>query len=142
MPLDTSIRSTGDDQLDLELIEKEISGSIIAILAYIALILSAYEDKHILFNRQRGLEPSSAVTPNRLVALSSALILISYIVLGDAANRRYIEIKGEIDASETPLTSTPNLNIRNGYSIAIIGLILKLKGALQRVNQEEIMTIE
>jgi hypothetical protein len=137
-----SIRRTGNDQLDLELIEKEISGSVIAVLAYIVLILSAYEDKRILFNRQRGLEPNSAVSPNRLVALSNSLVLIAYIIFGNVADRRYVEIVESESIEDTPLTPTPNLNISKGYNIAIVGCIFKVLGAMQRVNEEDIITLD
>jgi hypothetical protein len=138
----TSIRQTGNAQLDLELINKEISATYIAIFAYIVLLFSAHEDKQIIYNRLKGTEPTGAVNPNRLVALSNSLVLIAYIIFGNVADRRYVEIVESESIEDTPLTPTPNLNISKGYNIAIVGCILKVLGALQRVNEEDIITLD
>lgn len=138
----TSIRQTGNAQLDLELINKEISATYIAIFAYIVLLFSAHEDKQIIYNRLKGAEPNSAVSPNRLVALSNSLVLIAYIIFGNVADRRYVEIIESESIEDTPLTPTPNLNISKGYNIAIVGCIFKVLGAMQRVNEEGIITLD
>ncbi len=138
----TSIRQTGNAQLDLELIDKEISATYIAIFAYIVLLFSAHEDKQIIYNRLRGTEPTNAVSPNRLVALSNSLVLIAYIIFGNVADSRYVEIVESEAIEDTPLTPTPNLNISKGYNIAIVGCIFKVLGAMQRVNEEDIITLD
>lgn len=137
-----SIRQTGNAQLDLELIDKEISATYIAIFAYIVLLFSAHEDKQIIYNRLKGTDPTGAVSPNRLVALSNSLVLIAYIIFGNVADRRYVEIVESEAIEDTPLTPTPNLNISKGYNIAIVGCILKVLGAMQRVNEEGIITLD
>jgi hypothetical protein len=137
-----SIRQTGNAQLDLELIDKEIAATYIAIFAYIALLFSAHEDKQIIYNRLKGTDPTGAVSPNRLVALSNSLVLIAYIIFGNVADRRYVEIVESESIEDTPLTPTPNLNISKGYNIAIIGCIFKVLGAMQRVNEEDIITLD
>ena len=142
MPSYTSIRNTGNDQFDLELIGKEISAAYIAVLAYIVLLFSAYEDKQIIYNRLRRTEPTGAVSPNRLLALSNTLVLIAYIIFGNVADARYLEIKEAIHLNKTPLSSTPNLNISKGYNIAIIGCAFKVLGALQRVNEENSIVLD
>lgn len=134
----SSIRETGNDELDLQLIDGEIQASVTAIIAYVVLIQSAMQDKQIIYDRINGIERIDETSPVRLLALSNAIVLIAYILFADVAFKRYREIERSERLVDTPLTPIPNLNIAKGYLIIIIGSVVKLLGSFQRLQEENI----
>lgn len=127
------IRRLGNEELELKLIDEEILGASLAIIAYIILIISANEDKEIILNRRQGIESIDEAHPDRLIALSSIIILIAYIILGNVANVRYEESNTLYENGELNISPHPLLLLSNGYFIAIIGMLLKAIGASEQV---------
>ncbi|GKU24937.1 hypothetical protein [Clostridium folliculivorans] len=141
MENNVSVRRAGNDKLDLALIQKEKSASLIIILAYIILINSAIKEREIILKRQRGINTSNDLEPTQLVVLSSSLTLIGNILLGDIAYTRLRELEKSIRSGESNFSITPNLNITTGYTLSILGSIFKTVGVIQRSNEQAQMTI-
>ena len=136
-----SVRRAGNEKLDLALIQKEKSASVIIILAYIVLINSANKERDILLKRQRGIETTNDLEPTQLVILASFLSLVGNILLGDIAYTRLREVEKNIQSGESNFTITPNLNITAGYTLSILGGIFKTVGVIQRANEQAQITI-
>lgn len=141
MPPDISIHLTGNDELDLELIEKEISGSILVIFAYIILIISADQARQSILENAEGMKSSSGSQSAELAAFGSGLVLLSNIILGEVAFARLKELQDSIEAGTSTLSIIPNLNISTGYSFTILGNMFKSLGAFQRVAEQAQTTI-
>lgn len=136
-----SVRRAGNEKLDLALIQKEKSASVIIILAYIVLINSANKERDILLKRQRGIKTTNDLEPTQLVILASFLSLVGNILLGDIAYTRLREVEKNIQSGESNFTITPNLNITAGYTLSILGGIFKTVGVIQRANEQAQITI-
>ncbi|GFP76110.1 hypothetical protein [Clostridium fungisolvens] len=136
-----SVRRAGNDKLDLALIQKEKSASLIVILAYIILITSANKEREIILKKQRGISTSNDLEPTQLVVLSSSLTLIGNIFLGEIAFVRLRELQKNIQSGESNFSLTPNLNITTGFMFSIIGSIFKTVGVIQRANEQAQTTI-
>ncbi|MBK1811631.1 hypothetical protein JHL18_13485 [Clostridium sp. YIM B02505] len=136
-----SVRRAGDDKLDLALIQKEKSASLIIILAYIILINSANKEREIILKKQRGINTSNDLEPTQLVVLSSSLALVGNIFLGEIAFARLRELQKNIQSGESNFSITPNLNITTGFIFSILGSIFKTIGVIQRANEQAQITI-
>lgn len=136
-----TIRSTGNDRLDLQLIQTEISTSLIVIFAYIIIIISGYQDRYIILQRQRGIDASKFLHPTRLVILSNILSLYANLIFSNIARTRLIELEKSIVSGQSNLSITPNVNITAGFSFSIIASILKTVGAIQREQEQAQITV-
>lgn len=125
---------TGNDELDLELIDKEIQGCYIAIISYIILIASAKQDKLTILEESTGFTPTSTAT--ELAALSSYVALASSLILGEVAFERLNEIEKNIASGITNASILPNIEIANGYVFSIIGNMLKVSGTVGKVKEQ------
>lgn len=125
---------TGNDELDLELIDKEIQGCYIAIISYIILIASAKQDRLTILEESTGFTPTSTAT--ELAALSSYIALASSLILGEVAFERLNEIEKNIASGITNASILPNIEIANGYVFSIIGNMLKVSGTVGKVKEQ------
>lgn len=125
---------TGNDELDLELIDKEIQGCYIAIISYIILIASAKQDRLTILEESTGFTPTSTAT--ELAALSSYVALASSLILGEVAFERLNEIEKNIASGITNASILPNIEIANGYVFSIIGNMLKVSGTVGKVKEQ------
>ncbi|WP_238885231.1 hypothetical protein [Clostridium sp. YIM B02551] len=136
-----NVINTGNDQLDLELIEREIQGTLISIIANLALIASATKNRQLILDRKKGIEPSNPLEATQLAALSSLLTLHAATILGEIAEIRLVEREQNIESGIAKGTITPNINITFGYKVVISGLVFRAIGALQRLQEEGEITI-
>ncbi|WP_160680421.1 hypothetical protein [Clostridium sp. C8-1-8] len=136
-----SVRRSGNTALDLALIEKEKVAAFTIILGYTILIISANKERDILIQREQGLKPQNESDPTRLVVLSSIMTLLANTLLGDIAYSRLRELERNISSGESNFSIFPNLNITRGYSIIILGNILKTIGVIQRANEQAQITV-
>ncbi|QAA32526.1 hypothetical protein [Clostridium manihotivorum] len=136
-----SVRRSGNTALDLALIEKEKIAAFTIILGYTILIISANKERNILIQREQGIEPQNESEPTRLVVLSSIMTLLANILLGDIAYSRLRELEKNISSGESKFSIIPNLNITRGYSIIILGNILKTIGVIQRAQEQAQITV-
>ncbi|GFZ29819.1 hypothetical protein CSC2_03450 [Clostridium zeae] len=136
-----TIRSTGNDQLDLQLIQTEISTSLVVIIAYIIVIISGYQDRYIILQRQRGIDATKFLHPTRLVIISNILGLYTNLIFRNIAQTRLLEVENSIASGQSNLTTTPNVNITAGFSFSIIASLLKTVGAIQREQEQAQITI-
>jgi hypothetical protein len=136
-----TVINTGIDQLDLELIEREINGCLIAIIANLVLIESSIKNRQIILDREMGIEPSAPLEATQLAALSSSLTLLSNAILENIAYTRLIEREQTIEAGTAQGTIIPNINITTGFRITLLGNSIKLIGAIQRLQEQGEITI-
>lgn len=134
MPDNISRHLTGNHELDLELIDKEIQGCYIAIISYIILIASAKQDRLTILEESTGFTPTSTAT--ELAALSSYVSLTSSLILGEVAFERLNEIEKNIASGITNASILPNIEIANGYVFSIIGNMLKVSGTVRKVKEQ------
>ncbi|OPX44643.1 hypothetical protein [Clostridium thermobutyricum] len=134
MPDNISRHLTGNHELDLELIDKEIQGCYIAIISYIILIASAKQDRLTILEESTGFTPTSTAT--ELAALSSYVALTSSLILGEVAFERLNEIEKNIASGITNASILPNIEIANGYVFSIIGNMLKVSGTVRKVKEQ------
>lgn len=134
MPDNISRHLTGNHELDLELIDKEIQGCYIAIISYIILIASAKQDRITILEESTGFTPTSTAT--ELAALSSYVALTSSLILGEVAFERLNEIEKNIASGITNASILPNIEIANGYVFSIIGNMLKVSGTVRKVKEQ------
>lgn len=134
MPDNISRHLTGNHELDLELIDKEIQGCYIAIISYIILIASAKQDRLTILEESTGFTPTSTAT--ELAALSSYVALTSSLILGKVAFERLNEIEKNIASGITNASILPNIEIANGYVFSIIGNMLKVSGTVGKVKEQ------
>lgn len=135
MQQNTSVNITEKDKLDLELIQIQITGSIIGLLTYIVSIISANQSRQIILQRATGMQSSNTLHPEQLAALSSFLSLLKDIILGNVAFVRLKELEDSIKSGTSKLSITPDVNIVTGYSLDVLGNFIKLLGNLQKVNE-------
>lgn len=140
MPQNISVHLSGNDKLDLELIQIEISQTLVYILANTIALISAALARQIIIQRASGIQPSDSKS-SQLSALASGLGLLSNITLGEVAFVRLHETENNIQSGASTFSITPNVNITTGYLYSIIGSFLRTLGALQRVNEEAQITI-
>ncbi|MDD7793147.1 hypothetical protein [Clostridium sp. 'White wine YQ'] len=136
-----NVINTGNDQLDLELIEREIQGTMISILANLSLLASANKNRQLILDRQNGIKSSNPLEATQLAALSSLLTLCSATILSEIAEIRLVEREQNIESGTAKGTITPNINITFGYKVVISGLVFRAIGALQRLQEEDQITI-
>lgn len=134
MPDNISRHLTGNHELDLELIDKEIQGCYIAIISYIILIASAKQDRLTILEESTGFTTTSTAT--ELAALSSYVALTSSLILGEVAFERLNEIEKNIANGITNASILPNIEIANGYVFSIIGNMLKVSGTVRKVKEQ------
>lgn len=134
MPDNISRHLTGNHELDLELIDKEIQGCYIAIISYIILIASAKQDRLTILEESTGFTTTSTAT--ELAALSSYVALTSSLILGEVAFERLNEIEKNIASGITNASILPNIEIANGYVFSIIGNMLKVSGTVRKVKEQ------
>ncbi|MGV3026563.1 hypothetical protein ACED96_12670 [Clostridium thermobutyricum] len=134
MPDNISRHLTGNHELDLELIDKEIQGCYIAIISYIILIASAKQDRLTILEESTGFTPTSTAT--ELASLSSYVALTSSLILGEVAFERLNEIEKNIASGITNASILPNIEIANGYVFSIIGNMLKVSGTVRKVKEQ------
>lgn len=128
--------------LDLTLIDKEILGAIITIAAYIILIISAQGDRGELISRRTGnAQGESRINPASLATISSILIFIGSLILGQVAFIRLRERAEIVQSGEDSGSLAPNINIAFGYALAIAANFFKALGAEQREAEAARVTI-
>lgn len=141
MPNEVTAHRTGNDILDLKLIDHEILAAFICIIAYIILIISAKQDREVILLREKGIQKPNNLNPSELAAISSSLVLLSSLILGQIAFIRKDETANNILSGVSKSSIIPNINITNGYSLTIIGSVLKTLGAVQRAQEQKNITI-
>lgn len=125
------------DEFDLELIQQQILGATIAIIAYIVLIISANQSREDILQRQMGIPVSDNLQPNEIAVISSFLVLTATIILANVAFTRLKEAEKSVESSSTNSNLvTSYTNIASGYSLSIIGNALRLLGNVQRANEQ------
>src|SRR5471030_799420 len=97
MPQNISVHLSGNDKLDLELIQIEISQTLVYILANIIALISAALARQIIIQRASGIQPSHSKS-SQLAALASGLGLLSNITLGEVAFVRLHETENNIQS--------------------------------------------
>ena len=136
-----SAQRTGNDELDLELIQKAELAIIIGIIAYIISFISANLDKEDIFSREKGLKPVNNIKASELAALSSALGLLNNIISVNVAIERLKEVESSIKSGNDSVSITPNINIANGCILSVVGSIFVTTGVIQRLNEQAQITI-
>ena len=135
MKQNTSVNITEKDKLDLELIQKENTGSTIGVLACIVRSISANQSRQIIFQKAKGIQSSNTLQPAQLATFSSFLSLLTSIILGNVAFVRLKELEDSIKSGTSKLSITPDVNISTGYSLDVLGNFIKLLGRLQKLNE-------
>jgi uncharacterized membrane protein YidH (DUF202 family) len=154
---DPSLHLTGTNELDLELLRKETTATFISILASVIVLISIQKSRQVIFNRiaqenqqqgnqqtqqnQQQQSNSSKPTPSEITLLALFVGLVSNLIYTKIAFIRFDEISSQIQAGTTNRTTTPNINIIVGFLIIIIGSLLKITGAIQRINEDAQVTI-
>lgn len=130
MTCNNPMKLSKNDKFDLELIDEEILGATIGIMANIILISTSLENRKIIL----GLESADTLQPSQLSVLSSSLTLISILILSKIAFARLkeAEVKNKTTSNKTSII--PYENISEGYTVNILGNIYKLIGAIQKSN--------
>lgn len=80
-------------------------------------------------------------TPSEIAAFASCLgiyVVLSYI---NFSFIRLYEVYNNIQEGNTNFTITPNINITIGFTYSCIGTLLRIIGAIQRVDEESQITI-
>lgn len=141
MPENTSKNSENIDEKNLCLIQREISGCILLIIGYIVLIISARQDREVIFEKSAGLEENPNLQPSKLAAVSSLLLLLGNIILGELSLERLNQIANNLKSGTSNTSIEPNVYISSGFLVIILGNILKLIGATERANEQTQITI-
>ncbi|ABR35446.1 hypothetical protein [Clostridium beijerinckii] len=149
---------TGNDQLDLELLNIELQTSYVDLLATVLGIISAVKAKQIIIQRmmQQQQSPSQQEqqkqqnqqksdvqhpTPSEIAAFASCLgvyVILSYTRVSFI---RLNELYNNIQSGKSNFSITPNINITTGFVYSCIGTLLRTVGAIQRVEEEAQITI-
>ena len=155
---------TGNDQLDLELLNIELQTSYVDLIATILGIISAVKAKQIIIQRmmQQQQSPSQQEqqnqqsqqngqnqqksdvqhpTPSEIAAFASCLgvyVILSYTRVSFI---RLNELYSNIQSGKSNFSITPNINITAGFVYSCIGTLLRTVGAIQRVEEEAQITI-
>jgi hypothetical protein len=154
---------TGNDELDLQLLDIEISTAYIDILSTILGIISAVNAKQLIFerimqqqngqnqqnqntqNQQNGQTQqqsnTSHPTPSEIAAFASCLGIYVIFSYTKVSFIRLNELYNSIQAGTTNFSITPNINITTGFVYSCIGTLLRTIGAIQRVDEEAQITI-
>ncbi|WP_017211024.1 hypothetical protein [Clostridium beijerinckii] len=160
---------TGNDQLDLELLNIELQTSYVYLLATVLGIISAVKAKQIIIQRmmQQQQSPSQQEqqnqqsqqqdqqqngqnqqksdvqhpTPSEIAAFASCLGV--YVILSHTKVSfiRLNELYSNIKSGKSNFSITPNINITTGFIYSCIGTLLRTVGAIQRVEEEAQITI-
>lgn len=121
---------------DLQLANYQITASIIYIIAYFIVIISANQDRQVILQRQFGSDKSSNLPdPAKTLALGTKLILISSIIIALTAFARLREREREIQAGTSTSSIIPNILIFRGSMFSVLGNLLKVIGTQQRANE-------
>ncbi|EKQ52856.1 MULTISPECIES: hypothetical protein [unclassified Clostridium] len=159
---------TGNDELDLKLIQIEISSAYIDLLSMILGLTSAKEAIGLILQRamqsqqnnpsqqqdseqhpkqesnqtkQQQQQNTQHPTPSEIAAFSSCLSLYTTLIYTRVSIIRLNEIYNKIQAGTTNFSLTPNINITTGFIYSVIGSLLRTTGAIQRVDEEGKITI-
>lgn len=120
---------------DLCLIQKERFAAIIAIIAYLIILISTNQAEAQVIAKEKNLEykgPSSA----KSAAIGSTLLLINVIILAQIAFTRLRNKQEELMKGEETSSIVPNINLSAGYAIGVMGNTLRAIGSLQRAREE------
>lgn len=142
----TEKASKNKTELDLYLIDQELLGSIIAIIAYIILIVSSQQSRKVLLQGQMKTSNSDSnndtnLNPTELALISSWLSLLSIIILAQVAFRRLSELQAQVESGSSHIPLTPNIYITTGFIFSIVANIIKVIGAQQRYALQRPVTI-
>lgn len=152
---------TGNDLLDLQLLNIQISTSYIDLLAVILGLISAVKAKQLIIQRimqqqqqnqqqqpgqqnqqnQQQQPNSSEPTPSQIAALANCLGVYSILTYTRVSFIRLNEIYNSIQAGNSKFSIIPNVNITTGFVYSAIGTLLRTVGAIQRVEEEAQITI-
>ncbi|MZK51115.1 hypothetical protein [Clostridium beijerinckii] len=152
---------TGNDELDIQLLDIEISTAYLDILSTILGIISAIKAKQLLLEKimqqqncqsqqnsqnqqseQNKQQPNTShPTPSEIAAFASCLGIYVIFTYTKVSFIRLREVYNNIQANTTNFTITPNVNIITGFVYSCIGTLLRTIGALQRVNEEAQITV-
>lgn len=136
-----SVHLTGNDKLDLELIEKEITASYIGIISFILLIASAEQSRNAIFENQKEEASEDELASAEIGVLAFSTALIANIMLQEIACTRLKELENNIANGLTNDSITPNIFIANGYALSTISLSLKTIGAIGKLKEQTSETI-
>jgi hypothetical protein len=141
--MNTTLHFTGTDELDLKLIETEISTSFISLLITILFILSGQKAKQIILQRaiQQQQVNSSSPTPSEISAFALCLNIFTILIFTRIAFIRFNEIYDNIQSGNSQFSIIPNIYITTGFVISTIATLLITIGAIKRVNEEAQITI-
>ncbi len=160
---------TGNDQLDLELLNIELQTSYVDLLATVLGIISAVKAKQIIIQRmmQQQQSPSQQEqqnqqqdqqqnqqngqnqqksdvqhpTPSEIAAFASCLGVYVILSYTRVSFIRLNELYNNIQSGKSNFSITPNINITTGFVYSCIGTLLRTVGAIQRVEEEAQITI-
>lgn len=158
------VQFTGNDELDFELIQIEISSTYIDLFSMILNLISAKGAIDLILQRamknqqnnssedqqqapqeqskdqsqQKQQQQSSTQhpTPSEIAAFSSCLNLYTILIYTRVSFIRLNEIYNKILAGTTTFSITPNIYGTIGFIYSVIGTLLRTIGAIQRVDEE------
>lgn len=121
---------------EIDLINLEKTASIILIMGYIVLYISAIQSEKLEMSRQSDTAASDTqLNSAQLVALSSWIRLTGIILLTYIAILRLGQRAQSIQAGESSNSITPNIYITSGSIISLAGFILLSFGSQLRANE-------
>ncbi len=152
---------TGNDILDLELIEIEIAATYVDIFSSLLGLVAARQAEQVII--QKAMQPQQQnqqqntntnqnqnqqqqdttihPTPSELGAFASCLGVFTILIYTRVSFIRLNEINDMIQKHQTNFTIGPNINITVGFLYSAIGNLLRTIGAIQRVKEESEITI-
>ncbi|MDP4090562.1 MAG: hypothetical protein Q8930_15030 [Bacillota bacterium] len=140
----TSSEKTSAEKAAFELclINREIFGAIVLIIAYVILIISAEQDRQQILQEQAGVQGQNPnLNPVGLAAAASWLTLTGVIILAGIAFQRLEELQSEVQSGSSKTPLMPNINIAAGYILSILANTIKAIGVQQRYELQQPVVI-
>jgi carbon starvation protein CstA len=121
---------------DLILIQRERKAAIIAITAYLFILLSTYQaEAQVIAEEKKEKAKNPIGNSAQTAAIGSVLLLLNIIILAQVAFRRLNEKQEKLMKGEKTDSIIPNINISTGYAIGVLGNTLRALGSLQRASE-------
>lgn len=121
---------------DLCLIRRERIAAIVAIVAYIFILISTNQaEAEIVAKEKKEKIKHPFGSSAQTIAIATVLLLINIAILAQIAFIRLREKQEQIIKGEKTDSIIPNINLVTGLGIGVLGNTLRAIGALQRAGE-------
>jgi uncharacterized protein YacL len=122
--------------MDLCLIQCERRAAIVAIIAYLFILVSADQaEAQIIAEEKNHKDKNPIGNSAKTAAIGSVLLLINIIILAQIAFTRLREKQEKLMKGEKTDSISPNINLSAGFLIGVLGNLFRAIGALQRSSE-------